>query len=156
MPPLLYLIRHADAEDGADDSARPLSKRGRHQIDELARFLSRSGAFQPAEIWHSPLVRARETADLLRHGLKLHAKHQVVPELTPDSDPGLVAGRLGACLVPLALVGHEPHLGRLASMLVVGRAEPVVFLVKKAAVIALEPGGLRWCVRWHVSPEVIQ
>jgi phosphohistidine phosphatase len=153
---MLYLIRHADAVDLADDAARPLSKRGRHQVEALAHFLRHSGAFAVDEIWHSPLVRARETAELLADGVHTHATRREMPGLTPESDPEPLARKLATLSSPVALVGHNPHLELLASLLVAGAPVPTVFLMKKCAVLALDRADSRWLVRWHVSPEVLQ
>ena len=154
-PARLWLIRHAQAVDAADDAARPLSKRGRQQIRALARFLSASQALQPAEIWHSPLVRARETAQRLAKHLRLDAPLTEVPGLKPLNDPRIAARRIAALRRDVAIVGHEPHLSALASLLVGGAAQPPVFVLKKCATLALERGAARWAVRWQVSPELL-
>ena len=153
----VYVIRHAHAIDSEDDSRRPLSPRGEQQVRALADFLRRSGAFQPEEIWHSSLVRSRQTAELLVHRLKLAAPLTLMPDLQPEDDPRAVVRRIHATkhVGAIAIVGHEPHLSALASLLVVGRAEPPSFVMKKCAALALEGAASHWQVRWHVSPEVI-
>lgn len=155
MPPLLYLIRHAHALDDADDAARTLSSRGRAEVMRLARWLQPSAAFEPAKVWYSPLVRARETAELLLGELGLAVRSTERAELDPDADPGLAAKAIAGETKPLALFGHEPHLSALASLLVAGTARPVVFTFRKATVLALEPvGRSRWSVRWQLSPDL--
>lgn len=154
-PVRLWLIRHAHAVDATEDAVRPLSGRGRRQVRALARLLAASGAFQPQEIWHSPLVRARQTAELLVRRLALDLPAIETAGLTPDDAPRAVAQRLRTLGRNLAIVGHEPHLSALASLLVAGAAEPPVFVLKKCAVLALERVEGRWVVRWLVSPEVV-
>jgi phosphohistidine phosphatase len=157
MPPFLYLIRHAHALDAADDPERPLSKRGRKQVKALAELLRPRGGFDPAEIWHSPLVRARETAELLAEELALKPKWTVVRDLEPEADPAAVARLVTRASEAVALVGHEPHLSGLASLLVTGSVDPVVFVFKKTTMLALEPaGGERWAVRWQLSPDLFE
>ncbi|HEY1109614.1 MAG TPA: phosphohistidine phosphatase SixA [Opitutaceae bacterium] len=152
---LLYLIRHAEAADIVPDEARPLTAHGREQVASIARFLQRSRAFRPAAVWHSPLVRARETAQLLMKELSLATPLREVPGITPDDDPREIVPALINHPAPLALVGHEPHLSALASQLVTGATYPAVFAMKKGAVLALERGpGTRWVVRWHVEPDL--
>ncbi len=155
MPTLLYLIRHADAVDLADDAARPLSKKGRHQVAELARWLRPSGAVQVTEVWHSPLVRARETAELLVHELKLKAPLSEHRELVSEADPSVIGRKLARTAGAIALVGHEPHLSSLASLLVAGSTEPTVFVMRKCAILCLESAGRHWWVRWHLSPDIV-
>ena len=151
----LYLIRHAHALDGDDDAVRPLSGKGRAQVKRLAAFLRAGGAFAPDEIWHSPLVRARQTAGLLAQRLKLDASQRDVADLTPDTNPRRIARQLARAEGALALVGHDPHLSALASLLVAGMDETPVFDLKKCSVLALERAAGRWVVRWHVSPELL-
>jgi phosphohistidine phosphatase len=151
----LYLIRHAHAVDAEQDPARPLSSRGHEQVRALAAFLKRAKVFQPEEIWHSSLLRSRETAEGLVQRLQLGAPLTLMPDLEPEDDPRAVARRIRATARPLAIVGHEPHLSALASLLVVGRAEPAHFAMKKCAALALEGAAAHWIVRWHVSPELL-
>jgi phosphohistidine phosphatase len=87
------------------------------------------------------------------------------PGLLPEDDPAEFAERLA--LHPrdreLAIVGHEPHLSALATLLVRGKASPVLFTLRKSAVLALEPtrgthaktGHPRWRVRWQIAPELL-
>ena len=151
----LYLIRHAHALDGADDDARPLSGKGRAQVTRLASFLRASDAFAPEEIWHSPLVRAQQTAELLADRLKLDASRREVTGLAPMDDPRVIARRLAREKRALALVGHDPHMSALASLLVAGGMERPVFELKKCSMLALEHTAGGWLVRWHVSPELL-
>ncbi|MBX3737143.1 MAG: phosphohistidine phosphatase SixA [Candidatus Didemnitutus sp.] len=151
----VYLIRHAHAEDGKLDAARPLSAKGRKQIRQIARLLRAAGAIETAEWWHSPLVRARDTAALLAKQLGDDAPHREVSGLKPDDDPTLVARKLGDARKPVAVVGHDPHLSALASLLVVGKAEPARFRLKKAAVLRLERSSGGWTARWLISPELL-
>jgi phosphohistidine phosphatase len=151
----LYLIRHAHALDGDDDAARPLSSKGRAQVKRLATFLHAGGTFAPDEIWLSPLVRAQQTAALLAQRLKLDVPQHEVGDLAPGRNPRVIALRLAQTEGALALVGHDPHLSALASLLVAGTDEPPVFELKKCSVLALERAAGRWVVRWHVSPELL-
>jgi phosphohistidine phosphatase len=151
----VYLIRHADAIDGDEDSERPLSKHGQEQVQALAAFLRRTSVFQPEVIWHSSLVRARQTAELLAQRMKLTAPRTVMPDLEPDADPRAIFRRIKATRTAVAIVGHEPHLSALATLLVVGKTEPAAFAMKKCSVLALDGIGTRWTVRWHVSPQLI-
>ncbi|MBM3866459.1 MAG: phosphohistidine phosphatase SixA [Verrucomicrobia bacterium] len=148
----LHLIRHAHSEDTAPDEARRLTPRGRRQARALARRLRATGDFAPAEVWHSTLRRARETAELLAPAAP-DAPRREQPGLAPEDDPAAVARRLARKCAPVAIVAHEPLLSTLASRLVTGAAEPVVFHVRKASALALTRVGRRWVVRWFLPPE---
>jgi phosphohistidine phosphatase len=164
---LLHLLRHAHAVSLEEDPVRPLSTRGRGEVARLARFLGASGHFRPAQVWHSPLARSRQTADDLVSRLLLADAIRIeIPDLLPEDDPRVLAERLH--LHPkdrgdILLVGHEPHLSALASLLVRGKARPDLFILKKCALLTLELGGgthkksghSRWRVRWQIAPELL-
>jgi phosphohistidine phosphatase len=151
----LYLIRHAHAVDASEDPARPLSRRGREQVVALATFLKQAGVFEPAEFWHSSLVRSRETAALLAEQMRLEAPASQEPGLEPEDDPRAIARRVLTMRRATAIVGHEPHLSGLATLLVAGKMGLPVFIMKKCSALALEGEGSHWSVRWHVSPELM-
>jgi len=151
----IYLIRHAHAEDGPDDAARPLSRKGREQVRDMGRFLRRAGEIETAEFWHSPLLRSHATAVLLAKHLKARVSFKEVSGLTHRDDPEVMARKLGDARRPVAVVGHDPLLSALASLMVVGRAEPSRFKLKKGAVLRLDRLGGGWTVRWQVSPDLL-
>lgn len=152
----LLLIRHAHALDGGNDAARPLSERGRRQIRRLAQFLKRTKEFEAEEIWHSPIVRSRDSATLLRQLIGMRARLVESNGLAPHDDPTAMADRLKDFRIPLAIVGHEPHLSALASLLITGTAKPPVFVLKKCAALALARERGRWVARWHVAPALLK
>jgi len=156
----LFLIRHAHAVAADEDAERPLSKKGREQVKRLAKFLEDSKAFQPEEIWHSPLLRSRQTAKLLAKKLEFSAPLIEVEGLEPEDDARATAVRLKNLRRDIAIVGHEPHLSALAAELFAKKAATSAFVLRKSSVLALERDrggrGARWLVRWQVSPELLK
>lgn len=85
--------------------------------------------------------------------------------LLPSDDPGSIQSRLAAFtpVQDLAIVGHEPHLSSLATLLVRGTASPNAFHLKKNAIIMLRrtekihanTNRIRWRIGWHFSPELL-
>ncbi len=158
---LLHLIRHGDALSSEVDPARPLSPRGRDDVAKVAARLRADGT-APAAIWHSPVRRARETAALLAQHLGRPVMLVGKSYLQSEDDPAKIARLLAEMPPPadLAIVGHEPHLGALATLLVTGAATPAVFALKTAGVLTLAPaagkhegtGFARWAVREEKSP----
>jgi len=149
----LYLVRHAHAEAEAPrDAERPLSGKGRRQARRLVEGFARNGLLRPDAFWHSGYRRARETAEILKEGLKLEPPLAVAEGLTPYDPPEDVAARLDALDASVCLFGHEPHLSCLGSILLGG----VAIDMPKAAVLCLfriQAGASRspWQLAWHVS-----
>lgn len=151
----IYVVRHAHAVDGEDDDARPLSEKGRKQIRRMAAFLRWNQLFATREFWHSPAVRAQDTAERFAKRLKTRAKLVEVTGLRHGDDPALMAKRLGTLRRPVALFGHEPHLSALVSLLLAGRAQPALIELRKGAVVCLDRDGRRWRLSWQVAPEML-
>lgn len=161
----LYLIRHAHAVSEAESRQRPLSDRGRVQVRSLAAFFRANNLFGPAHLWHSPLARARETAELLLIGLASEAALVETTGLLPEDDPQEMAARLNTITtaINIALVGHQPHLGALATLLVRGKPGPELLDFKKGSILSLErtgdshkkTGQPLWYVNWFVTPELL-
>ncbi len=150
----IYLVRHAHALDGDNDAVRPLSKKGLAQIRAVGGRLRETKAVNAKEIWHSYLVRSHETAVRLNKRLRLDAELCSVSAIKPDDEPETIARRLENLREPVMLVGHEPHLSALATLLILGQAAAPRFHFKKCSVLRLDRDGEHWSVRWQVSPEV--
>jgi phosphohistidine phosphatase len=118
----IYIVRHAIAEavaaDGSDES-RSLTEEGKKKMKEAAAGFERLER-RPQHIFSSPLVRARQTAEILAVSLKLRVEE--LKELTPAHAPKEVCEKLRQMkkLESVMLVGHEPNCSELASYLLVG------------------------------------
>ncbi len=161
----LFLIRHAHALDHENDAKRPVSERGQILTQKVAQFFKANGLINPRQFWHSPLKRSFETAADLVSMIGLESDLVETDGLAPFDDPALIAERfrLYPTTHDIAMVGHQPHLSRLASLLINNTARTNVFHFKKNAVLALRQAvethprsGLpRWKVAWHFSPEFL-
>ena len=140
----LYIVRHAIAaergDDWPDDNKRPLTEKG------IARFKDGLGGLNWLdvgldEIFSSPLVRAKQTADLLAAGISGKANVKLLPALAPGHSPKEVMEELShvAKRRRIALVGHEPGLGELAAHLL-GAKRPLEF--RKGGVCRIDLQGL--------------
>jgi phosphohistidine phosphatase len=150
----LYLIRHGVAEERGDawpdDAKRPLTEEGLSRMRKAVRGLARLGISIDV-ILTSPLVRARQTADIVAAGLVPRPSIVSIDALTPAGTFAALAGDLEnhAKKTSIALVGHEPNIGEIAARLI-GSRHPVEF--KKGAVCRIDveqlpphgPGDLRW------------
>lgn len=113
----ILLVRHAIAEPAGSDAERALTDAGRREFERVAAAVAARG-WRPESVLHSPLRRARETAEIL--GRALYAPLESCAELAEAPSAELL-GRLRAPAV--ALVGHEPWMSALAAWLLTGRRE---------------------------------
>jgi phosphohistidine phosphatase len=122
-PYALYLVRHAIAaergDEWPDDTKRPLTSKGAARMREIARGLRELDVTVDV-VLTSPLIRAKQTAQLLVDSLKPAPALAVVQALAPGGTPAQVAEALGQFRRSrrLAIVGHEPGLGELAAWLI--------------------------------------
>jgi phosphohistidine phosphatase len=154
------LFRHGIAVErdewkGADGD-RPLTEKGKQRVREVAAGLSRLDV-QPTLVWSSPLIRALETAKIVQRLLHVRAAVEVVEALLPDAPPDRLLSILHdlppeSCVL---CVGHEPHLGLAAAVLLTGKPSQA-FPFKKAGACLIElsvpvkPG--RGVLRWWLPP----
>jgi phosphohistidine phosphatase len=147
-----YLVRHGTAASGPDDRLRSLTPAGRAEVLATARALA-AHRVAVAEIRHSGLSRARETAEILGGSLAPPQGIHAATGLAPEDDPAVAAAELELAAQPLMLVGHLPHLARLAAALVGGVAlERIAFAPATAVGLRRRPDG--WELELVVPPRV--
>lgn len=137
----LYIIRHGLAgERGTytNDEQRPLTEEGHHRTRHVANRLHQLG-IQFDLIQTSPLVRARQTAEILQSA-GLSQQLQESAALKPGGEINTWLEWLQSWSNQadrtLAIVGHEPDLGEWAEQLIWGESHHSL-VVKKAGVIGL-------------------
>jgi len=159
----IYIVRHAWAEDRDEalypnDDLRPLTKKGQKRFRRMARRLAKRG-FDVAHVATSPLVRCRETADIL-------AEYAPREPLIVELD----ALRPGSQLEPLlewtrrqegqnvAWVGHAPDVDHLAAALIGQSPSSIEF--DKGAVAAIgfdgSPAAGHGALRWLAVAELLK
>jgi len=158
----LYIVRHAIAAERGpewpDDNKRPLIQRGvdrfKESVDGLVWL-----EMQLDLIFTSPLVRAKQTAELLAAGLGEKPPIKVCDALAPghtaqETMEEVARDAKGAKRV--ALVGHEPDLGELTAWLV-GAKRPIVY--KKGGASRLDMDSLssrHGSLAWLVTPKILR
>ena len=163
MPPTeIYLVRHAIAaergDDWPDDTKRPLTEQGISKFKEAVGGLKELDA-TIEEIFTSPLVRARQTADLLAAGVRGRPTVKLLDALSPGHPPATVMAQLAKVAKRrcVALVGHEPDLGELAAYLV-GARRPLPF--KKGGICRIDVASLSTkaagTLVWFVTPKILR
>jgi phosphohistidine phosphatase len=139
----LYIMRHGLAVDRATpgyafDSKRPLTPEGRRKVQQVAKAFARMEIAFDA-ILASPLVRARQTAELVKEELKHRRKCLLTEHLSPGGSARQLVKLMQNLPEPpqdVLLVGHEPDLGQLAALLLTG-GEALDIRFKKGGVARL-------------------
>ena len=161
-PCRLYLIRHGLAEERGeawpDDVRRPLSEEGMSGLRKEARGLVRLGVTFDV-VLTSPLVRARQTADVVAGAFSARPAIVVMDSLAPDGSSQAVLSDLErhSRRTRIALVGHEPGIGELAARLIGSRR---AFAFKKGSICridvkSLPPAG-PGLLRWFITPRMLR
>ena len=154
------LVRHGIAVEREEwdghDEERPLTERGAKGVSQVAAGLLWLDV-TPTYIFSSQLVRAIETADILQASLSIPSAIKRVEELLPDANPERLLA-LFRDLPPecsVLCVGHEPHLGLAASVMLAGKPS-TAFPFKKAGACMIElaspPKIDRGVLRWWLEP----
>jgi phosphohistidine phosphatase len=122
----LYFLRHAKAcarsRKWRPDSTRPLTRDGEKKMFEAALGIQKLDLSLDL-ILTSPHIRAFRTAEIL--GEVFGARKVVeTKSLIPEAEPKAIISEINenfAALKQIVLVGHEPFLSRLISILLSGK-----------------------------------
>jgi phosphohistidine phosphatase len=154
----LYILRHGKAgkRDGSftDDRKRPLTAKGRKEMEEIALWIASSG-IEPDWIATSPLNRARETAEIVARALGVMGRLEEWEELAFGQGPEAILGKLSVKEPDTRgmVVGHEPLLSQTLAMLTCRDGSARIALAKgglaKISEVQFDPspsGELEWLV----------
>lgn len=152
----LVLWRHAEAEPGEPDHGRKLTSKGEKQARRVAQWLH-NRLPDAARIYASPARRAQQTAHAL--GEVAHRKIKTLDALDPSASPQQVLDAIGwnGGKGILVVVGHQPTLGQIASLVVTGNATDwpirkggLVWISQREAGAFAEP-----VLRAAISPDLV-
>lgn len=159
----VYIVRHAWAEEHDEavypnDDQRPLTRKGCKRFRRLARRLAKRG-MDVAQIATSPLVRCRQTADLLAEEMSGEATVTELDALRPESQlDSLLDWTRQQDGKDVAWVGHAPDVDRLAASLVGDEKASIQF--DKGAVAAIDfngpPAAGQGVLRWLAVAELLK
>ena len=123
-----FFMRHGDAAlDAASDSVRPLTVCGCDESRQMATWL-KGQKVDIERVLVSPYLRAEQTLDIVGECMNLPKHVDVMPELTPCGDVGMVSAYLQALanegVATALVVSHPPLVGYLVSELCPGETPP--------------------------------
>ena len=167
----LYILRHGDAVDRvtggyARDEDRPLTEQGREEARLAGGALAALGV-RPDLLLVSPLVRARQTAELAAEALRPRRGPLESAALAPGGRPeevlaalrGAMHGEGASGAGSALLVGHMPDLGELVGWLVWGQLDLAVPL-RTGGVCRVDlpdqPAPSTGDLRWLLPPRLLR
>ncbi len=159
----LYILRHGLAADrgaspSSKDADRPLTPKGKRKLWQIATAMENLGLSFDL-ILSSPYLRARQTAEIVAEAFESPKKLKLCDALAPDGSVKSLVGfldRLRPSPKGVVLVGHEPYLSGLISLLVSGESDLRVTLKKgglcKLSVESLQAGRCA-SLEWLLTPK---
>jgi phosphohistidine phosphatase len=160
----LLIVRHAiaferDRQRWRDDDVRPLSPAGIKQARKAAAGLKQFSK-APDRLLTSPLVRARQTAQILTD-VAGWPQAEEAPGLSPGEPVLAVLSLLGKDRSKrVAIVGHQPGLGALLTACLLGDGGALPIEMKKNAVACVSfEGSLRpghAALKWLATPRMLR
>jgi len=158
------LFRHGIAESpntwSGDEHSRPLTKEGFTKTEQAIEGLKRIGV-EPTHLLCSPLTRTQQTAAIAKNILAVQAEIEITPELVYDQSP-MVLFPILQTLPPEAVVmcvGHEPHLGQTAALMLFGNHSPSLSFKKAgSALIAFHKNAIigQGMLEWWMPPAQLR
>ena len=161
----VYLMRHGTAlsresADAPSDEQRPLTPKGIKKTRKAAKGLT---TLRPSidRVFTSPLLRARQTADIVAEALRFKGQVEELTLLVPGGDPEELVRSLTNYkdCEGVLLVGHQPELGATASFLLTGHTNLEINF-KKSAVCCIQvdtfPPTEHGVLNWLLAPKQLR
>ncbi|MDB6124613.1 MAG: hypothetical protein JWQ71_3606 [Pedosphaera sp.] len=162
----LYFLRHAIAEDRTQshlngDKDRQLTPKGERKMERAAKGMKAMGLSFDL-VLSSPYVRARQTAEIVVRTFHLRYALQFSSHLRPDGNPKELIEELNARhpkKKKILLVGHEPYLSSMISLLSSGD-KGISITMKKAGLCKLSVDKLNYgrcaTMEWLLTPRQLK
>lgn len=152
----LYLAQHGEACAKDVDPERPLTDRGREQVEQLADFLARAGV-EVGRVVDSGKLRSAQTADLLAAAVAPMVELETSDRINPNDDPSAFDWQQASGGQDTLVVGHLPFMSRLVSLLVAQDPDRPMMAYEPGSVVCLEldSDGL-WQIDWMIRPHLLE
>jgi phosphohistidine phosphatase len=148
----LYLLRHGEAEPhSTDDASRALTPKGRRDVRVVVELAMKAGTTVDV-VFTSPLVRAKETAQIAAEVMEVKRIVET-RALLPDAVPASMWKELQKLPEShrVLLSGHEPSMSNLISFLLDAHLE-VDF--KKGAMARISIAERKGILKWLLTPRL--
>jgi len=150
----VYIVRHARADFGSKSEDPPVSERGKKELTRVLDLVRTEFGFKPTLIASSPILRAKNTADIIKKATGGTVRAVVDRCLMPDTEPKEVVAFLDTLKKEerVVLISHMPLVFELLYDLIGGRGEVELLNGSIAAIqfkgrAASGKGKLLWLVQ---------
>lgn len=153
----VYLVRHGKAVKTGftTDAERELTGTGRREVQRIAEMMAEAGV-EVAQIRHSGLVRAAQTADILGEVLRPPNGVIAVRGLHYNDPITPLVRELHLEHEPLMLVGHNPFMEHLAGALLTRNTGSAPLWFTTATTACLDYSEGVWYLRWMLSRDFLK
>ncbi|MEJ2310198.1 MAG: phosphohistidine phosphatase SixA [Gammaproteobacteria bacterium] len=150
----LYLVQHGEAVAKDIDPERPLTEKGRKDVERLAGFLGKAG-IGVGRVIHSGKLRARQTAEALASSIAPGIGIETSGLINPNDNPAAFDWQSDSWDEDILVVGHLPFMARLVAHLLTGDPDGVVIGYQPGTMVCLEHSDGRWQIDWMLRPELL-
>ena len=147
-----YLVQHGNCVSKEVDPDRPLSEKGRGDVERVAAFIRPLNI--SAKVWHSPKTRAMQTAEMLSAVMLVDGTVEAIEGLGPNDDVCDIKVHVESLDKDIMLVGHLPFMSKLASLLLTGDENKASAKFVQGGVLCLSDDD-GWGVEWMVVPGIV-
>lgn len=150
----VYLVQHGEAKSETEDLRRPLSDKGKAEVELIAYYVATLG-IKINKIFHSDKLRAKETAEILAQFLSPPGGTKEMAGLAPLDEPGAAKSLIDQAQAPLMIVGHLPHLSHLVSLLILGTPQKEIVKFRMGGIVCLIKANAGWTISWILTPDLL-
>lgn len=152
----LFVVQHGDAVPKDTDPDRPLSDRGRADLQLLLDFLAARNT-RIEQIFHSGKARARETAEILRPLLETPGELHEREGLAPNDSPDAFLEQIGRVEKDTLVASHMPFVARVVSQATTGLPGSELTQFLPGSVAGIERGvDNSWRLILFVRPDFLR
>ena len=151
----LYLMRHGEALSAEADPERGLSDNGKEKIKALAEYLQQQDLTFKC-VFHSWKKRALQTAEIMTGILSPNVSLQLMENITPTDDPGLIVPAINSWNEDTLMTSHLPFIPNLVTLLTGQDVFLSAISFEAGTIVCLEKGDNEtWTIKWSTAPSEI-
>ena len=151
----LFLVQHAKAASKDVNPERSLTEAGQRDIRKVSAFIKPLNLSVDC-LWHSGKKRAEQTAEVLGEVVEVRKEMVAREGLSPNDDVAALRDEIISGGKDIMIVGHQPFMGKLASLLLTGSELSGTLAFKQGGIVCLNCyQEKQWQINWMIIPELI-